>query len=164
MTVTVKKRPLSVPTRKMQHSDVSVMVSIGTSIRTIDAATTRFQRLRTNDVLDAYASIVLHAKISDPSDHASCIHSLARGQGVSVVPRKEVEQLRNLLERDGRVDAPPSCISLDAECFDPKTHALLCTEPTVVSYMEDNPDHILGTCATVVAPTFKSALVWWTCE
>lgn len=80
------------------------------------------------------------------------------------VPRMEVEQLRTLLEQGGRVDAHESCICLDVERFDPETHALLCTEPTVVSYMEHNPDHILGTCATVVSPTFKSALVWWTCE
>ena len=80
------------------------------------------------------------------------------------MPRTEVQQLRNLMELGGRVDAHESCICLDAERFDPKTHALLCTEPTVVSYMEDNPDDILGTCATVVAPTFKLALVWWTCE
>lgn len=148
----------------MQHSGVSVMTTIGTSIRTIDAALARFRRSHTQDVLNAYATIVTHAEISDPSEHASCIHSLARGQGVVVVPRTNVEQLRNLLELGVRVDPPDSCIHLDAERFDPNAHALLCTEPTVVSYMEHNPDHILGTHATVVAPTFKSALVWWTCE
>ena len=148
----------------MNHSDAAVMTSISTNIRTIDTSVARFQRSRTNDVLKAYASIVSLAKISDPSDHASCIHGIARGQGVVVVPRTEVQQLRNLMELGGRVDAHESCICLDAERFDPKTHALLCTEPTVVSYMEDNPDDILGTCATVVAPTFKLALVWWTCE
>lgn len=148
----------------MQHSDVPVMMTIGTYIRTIDAALARFQRSHTNDVLNAYACIVSHAEISDPSDHASCIHKLARGQGVAVVPRNEVEKLCNLLELGGQVDAHESCIRLDAERLDPNVHALLCTEPTVVSYMDHNPDHILGTCANVVAPTFKSALVWWTCE
>lgn len=139
------------------------MATIDSSIRTIDAALARFKRSHTADVLNAYANIVSHAEISDPGDHASCIHSLSRGQGVVVVPRTNVGQLRNLLELGGQVDAPDSCIHLDAERFDPNAHALLCTEPTVVSYMENNPDHILGTRATVVAPTFKSALVWWTC-
>jgi len=148
----------------MQHSDTIVMVTIGTSIRTIDAALARFRRSLTNDVLRAYAHIAMHAKIFDPNDHVSCIHSLSRGQGVAVVPRSEVEQLCNLLELGGSVDARDSCLCLDKDRFDPKMHALLCTEPTVVSYMEHNPDHILGACATVVAPTFKSALVWWTCE
>lgn len=148
----------------MQHSDVSVMAIIGSSIRTIDAALARFKRSHTADVLDAYASIVSHAKISDPSDHVSCIHTLSRGRGVVVVPRTKVGQLCNLLELGGQLDPHESCICIDAERFDPNTHALLCTEPTVVSYMEHNPDHILGIRATVVAPTFKSALVWWTCE
>lgn len=140
------------------------MESIDTFLRTIVTALVRFERSRTNEVLDAYARIVEIWKLSDPSDHASCIHSLAQGQGVVAVPRRNVEQLRNLLELGGRVDAPDSCICLDTQRFDPGKHALLCTELTVVSYMEHNPDHILGTCATVVAPTFKSALVWWTCE
>lgn len=140
------------------------MVSIGASIRTIDTSIARFQRSRTNDVLKAYAHIVSLSGISDPGDHVSCIHSLAQGHGIVVVPRSEVQQLRDLMERGGPVDAHESCICLYIERFDPGTHALLCTEPTVVSYMEDNPDNILGTCAAVVAPTFKSALVWWTCE
>jgi hypothetical protein len=140
------------------------MATIDTSIRTIDAALTRFGRSLTNDVLGAYAHIVAHANISDPSGHASCIHSLSRGQGVVVVPRTNVKQLCNLLELGGQLDALESCIHLGTERFDPNAHALLCTEPTVVSYMEHNPDHILGIRATVVAPTFKTALVWWTCE
>jgi hypothetical protein len=156
-----KKRHSSVPTKKMQPTDAVVMTTIGTSIRTIDTSIARFQRSRTNDVLKAYAHIVSLAGISTPGDHVSCIHSLAQGQGVAVVPRTDVEHLRNLMELG---DYRQTCIRLDVERFDPNMHALLCTEPTVVSYMEDNPDNILGTCATVVAPTFKSALVWWTCE
>lgn len=140
------------------------MESMGTSIRTIDTSIARFQRSRTNDVLKAYAHIVSLLEISDPGAHALCIHGLSRGQGIAVVPRTKVQQLRNLIELGGLVDSRQWCIRLDAEHFDPGTHALLCTEPTVVSYMEDNPDNILGPCATVVAPTFKSALVWWTCE
>lgn len=156
----------SVPTERkgMQNPDVSVMVRMGTSIRTIDTSIARFQRSRTNDVLKAYARIVSLAEISDPGDHVSCIYSLSRCQGVVVVPRTEVQQLCNLMELGGRVDSHKSCVCLDTERFDPRTHALLCTEPTVVSYMEGNPDDILGTRATVVAHTFKSALVWWTCE
>ena len=148
----------------MQHSDTPIMVTIGTSILTIDAALAQFRRSFTNDVLRAYTHIAMHSKISDPGDHVSCIHSLARGQGVAVVPRSEVEQLRNLLELGVPMDARESCLCLDEDRFDPTLHALLCTEPTVVSYMEHNPDHILGSGANVVAPTFKTALVWWTCE
>lgn len=148
----------------MQHSDTAVMATIGTSILTIDAGLARFRRSLTNDVLRAYAHIAMHSKISDPGDHVLCIHSLARGQGVAVVPRSEVGQLRNLLELGGQVDARESCLCLDKDRFDPRMHALLCTEPTVVSYMEHNPEHILGSSATIVTPTFKSALVWWTCE
>ena len=147
----------------MDNSEARVMVSVGTSIRAIDTALVRFRRSHTNDVVKAYQQIVVHADVVEPHQHAFWVYNLSRGQGVMIVPRTTVEGLRGRIEQGVSVDDSTSD-STPIEAFDPKMHALLCTEPTVVSYLEDNPDNILGKHAQVVTPTFKSALLWWTCE
>tara|TARA_B110001450_G_scaffold257061_1_gene290829 strand:+ start:37230 stop:37670 length:441 start_codon:yes stop_codon:yes gene_type:complete len=146
----------------MENATVQRMVTIGASVRTIDGALRRFKRSDTSDVLKAYHRIVCDAEIVQPTDHALLIYQLS--QGVVVVPRGDVSRLRDLLEQGGSIDRYTCDGDIHMEAFDPAVHALLFRETSVVSYMENNPDHILGERAQVVAPTFKTALVWWMCE
>ena len=139
------------------------MAEAGASIRTIDSAIARFSRTHTTAVLKAYSRLASLAMCSTPRDHALWIFDLSRGTGIVVVSIADVAMLRNRMELGCRFDASESVTFVSIEDFDPTMHALLCTEPSVVSYMESNPDDILGTNANVVAPTFKCTLVWWTC-
>jgi hypothetical protein len=82
---------------------------------------------------------------------------------VKVVSRKEVHRVCKLVEL-GRPPVDDQDDDVQIESFDPTIHAILCNEPTVVSYMRNNPKYILGERANAISPTFTSALVWWTCE
>lgn len=142
------------------------MTKVGAYIRIIDSALSCARRRDATVVLEAYRAIVTHDGTDDvkPKDHVHWIHGLSREQGVRVVPRELVGNLRNSLEMGEVVDDEAFEI-VPFESFDPLLHAVLCTDLTVVSYMENNPDEILGKHARVIAPTLKKALLWWTtCE
>lgn len=145
--------------------------TVGACIDTITAAVARFKRADTSDVLGAYQTIAERADICayagrvEPDAHASLIYTLCRGQGMRIVPRSDVCRIRNALELGEAVELKGGgMLHHVEETFDPRASAILMVEPSVVSYMDGNPDYILGTNATVVAPTFKSALIWWACE
>lgn len=140
------------------------MAAVGESIHRLDALTAHFRRTDTKDVLRAYRTIVKCEEVDTghpvtPRCHVFWISNLTHGSGVRIVPLKEVERLRNLMELGSVPDW--SGDEIDVSSFDSGAHALLCTDITVASYMDQNPDHILGVDAHVTSPTFKHALVWW---
>jgi len=150
-------------------ASVQIMVQMGACLQTIDNALRRFNRRQTADVLNAYATIMseecreLKTENISPFRHASWIHNLSRGVGIVVVPITRIFALTNQMQELGVVawsDDDPIPIAK----FDPLLHAILCVDATVVSYMEDNPEYILGKNANVVTSSFKTSLVWWESE
>ena len=148
----------------MENSQVVLMTVVGENVQRLSALTTRFRRTDTKDVLRAYSNIVQCEETDTgekvtPHCHVYWIYHLAGGSGMKIVPRQEVGRLRNLMEIGSIPDWSGDEIHVSS--FDPNAHALLCTDLSVASYMDQNPDHILGPDARVVSATFKQALVWW---
>lgn len=137
------------------------MVEAGKTLRVLSDAIGTFDRKRTLTVVEAYARLVRLDEVDDPTPayHATWIEKLNMHAGVHVVSFRDVGRLRHQLEIHGCVSAFDA---VDAPVFDPTRHALVCTEPSVLSYLADNPDGVLGPNACVVSPHFKCALVWWT--
>ena len=148
----------------IENPQVVLMTAVGTSIQHLDALTVRFRRTDTNAVLRAYRTIVSCEEAdtgypASPRCHVFWIFHLAHGSGMMIVPRAEVKRLRNLINIGCTADWTGDEIPVSS--FDPNAHALLCTDFSVASYMDQNPDNILGADAHVESPTFKHALVWW---
>jgi hypothetical protein len=152
--------------QRKRMSTVQIMVEMGACFRTIDDALRRFDRRQTSAVLNAYATIMSQERRElktdiTPAHHASWIHKLSRGVGIVVVPITCVVTLTNQMQVLG-VCAWSDDDPIPIASFDPRAHAILCVDATVVSYMENNPDYILGQNANVVTSSFKTSLVWWT--
>ena len=156
--------------RGVENPQVVLMVTVGRCIRRLETYLSRYSRSDTAGILKEYGTIASceRAETGDvaPRVHAFWIYNLSNRRGVRVVARSEVTRLRERLESGHALGEEETGDDDDnaITTFDPADHALLCTDVTVASYMEGNPDHVLGAHANVVAPTFKGALVWWTCE
>ena len=142
------------------------MMRAGEQIHTLSSALRNFSRDHTMDVLRAYDRLVRLEEREmkstlPPRNHALWIHGLNLGAGVLVVDVAHAHRMSNDLSLTGRVTTPPVA-DVPVDDFDPTRHALLCTDVSLASYLEGNPDGLLGANARVVSPYFKLALVWWT--
>lgn len=149
----------------MENPQVVLMTMVGASIQRISDLMVSFRRTDTKDVLKAYDTIMQCEKRDtgcDPTPrcHVFWICNLSNATDVHIISQTEVENVRNVMEAE---HTPEVLDDYDVDSFDPCVHALLCTNVSVASYLDGNPNHILGTNAHVVSPTFKHALVWWTC-
>lgn len=143
----------------MQNA-VAIMVEAGKTLRVLNDAVGTFDRKRTGDVIAAYATLVRLDEADDPTPafHADWIDKLNLHTGVHVFPREDVARLCNEMELHGRVTLAREVVGIP---FDAARHALVCTQPSVLSYLDGNPDAVLGAHARVVSPHFKCAIAWW---
>ena len=149
---------------------IGVMTETIRNVEIIDSALVRCDRRNTDRVRDAYKRIVEmeeheSGKTIDPKGHVQWLEGLSRGVGIRVMHKKDsLQTVVNEMERGARCDDDAVGNTVSVETFDPSTHFVILTGPSILSYLaEPMVAHIdvFGKNAMAVSPMFKYSVLWW---
>ena len=150
---------------------IGVMTETLRNVHVIDAAVARWDRRQTDVVRDAYTRIMNleqeeTGRSVDPRGHVQWLNDIARGVGIRVVRKNSLDNVLRELETTASCDGvlndedEESCVA----SFDPSTHFVVVSEPSVLSYLAEPTVARLnefGENAMAMSPTFKCSVLWW---
>lgn len=149
---------------------IGIMTETIRNVEIIDRALVRCDRHSTDRVRDAYKRIIEieereTGKAIEPKVHVQWLDGLSRGVGIHVMHKKEsLQTVVNEMERNARCDDHTVGSTASIETFDPSTHFVMVTEPSILSYLaEPMVSHVdvFGKNAMAVSPMFKCSVLWW---